>query len=161
MTDRVQVLALPGLVCDDVVWRDQADAVADIADVTIADLAPYDTLTDMARASLAEVADGIHVVGHSMGARVALEIWRLAPERVRSLVLLDTGVRGVQPGETEARQVMLDISAHQGMGALADAWLPPMVHPDRRSDGPRSWDCSGEWSSGPRRLNTPARSVRC
>jgi pimeloyl-ACP methyl ester carboxylesterase len=29
---------------------------------------------------------------------------------------------------------LLDISAQQGMQAFADAWLPPMVNPDRRSD---------------------------
>jgi len=133
---RPQVLLLPGLLCDEWVWRAQADALAQLADVTIADFSDHDDLTEMAQASLALV-DGqttVDVVGHSMGGRVALEIWRIAPRRVRSLVLLDTGVHGVQSGEAESRQVLLDLSATRGMSALADAWLPPMVGADRRTD---------------------------
>lgn len=142
---RATVLAIPGLLCDEFVWRAQADALADIADVVIADVSRHDDLVDMARSALADL-DGrlgpwsgggvaaIDVVGHSMGGRVAFEVWRLAPERVRSLVVLDTGVHGPLEGESEKRQRLLDVSASQGMQALADEWLPPMVHPDRRSD---------------------------
>jgi pimeloyl-ACP methyl ester carboxylesterase len=100
-------------------------------------LRPIRRLDDGARAALVLVADvqqPVDVVGHSMGGRVALEVWRLAPGRVRSLVLLDTGVDDVRAGEAESRQVLVDLARNVGMGALADAWLPQMVHPDRRSD---------------------------
>ena len=136
-SSRPHVLLLPGLLCDASVWLQQSEALEDVADVTIADFSELDDFTDMARASLAlveHVEGPVDVVGHSMGGRVALEVWRIAPRRVRSLVLLDTGVHGVRPGEAESRQVLLDVSATQGMSALADAWLPPMVHPDRRTD---------------------------
>ena len=69
-----------------------------------------------------------------MGGRVAFEIWRQAPERVASLVVLDTGIHPAGPDEPTGRQRMLDISANAGMEALADAWLPQMVHPDRHAD---------------------------
>ena len=131
---RPHVLALPGLLCDDFVWEVQAEALGDVADVTIADLTEQDDLTDMARAALASVDGPVHVFGHSMGGRVAFEMWRLAPERVESLVVLDTGVHPAGPGEPASRQAVLDISANEGMRALAEAWLPPMVHPDRRAD---------------------------
>jgi pimeloyl-ACP methyl ester carboxylesterase len=134
---RPQVLLLPGLLCDEWVWQAQREALANLADVTIADFSAHDDLVEMARASLALVEDvttPIDVVGHSMGSRVALEIWRIAPRRVRSLVLLDTGVHGVQQGEAESRQVLLDLSATRGMSALAEAWLPLMVGADRRID---------------------------
>ncbi len=136
---RPAVLLIPGLLCDDVMWRAQASGLADIADVTIADLSAFDDLTEMARASLELVAEDqagrrIDVVGHSMGGRVAFEVWRLAPERVRSLVVLDTGAHPVGPNEPASRQVLLDVCAEQGMRGLAESWLPPMVHPDRRDD---------------------------
>jgi pimeloyl-ACP methyl ester carboxylesterase len=137
-SSRPHVLLLQGLLCDAWVWLQQSEALDDVADVTIADFSEFDDFTDMARASLAlvdHVEGPVDVVGHSMGGRVALEVWRIAPRRVRSLVLLDTGVHGVRAGEAENRQVLLDVSARQGMSALADAWLPPMVHPDRRTDG--------------------------
>jgi len=136
---RAAVLMLPGLLCDHTIWQAQAAGLADIADVTIADFGELDDLSDMARAALEQVADDssgrpLDVVGHSMGGRVAFEVWRLAPDRVRSLVVLDTGCHPVGPAESDSRQVLLGVSANQGMVALADAWLPPMVHPDRRDD---------------------------
>jgi pimeloyl-ACP methyl ester carboxylesterase len=136
---RASVLMLPGLLCDHTIWEAQAEGLADIADVAIADFSQLDDLSDMARAALDLVADDpmrrpVHVVGHSMGGRVAFEVWRLAPERVRSLVVLDTGAHPAGPDEPASRQPLLDISAQEGMEALADAWLPPMVHPDRRDD---------------------------
>lgn len=136
---RAAVLMLPGLLCDHTIWQAQADGLADIADVTIADFSQFDDLTDMARAALELVDDDpmrrpVHVVGHSMGGRVAFEVWRLAPERVRSLVVLDTGAHPAGPDEPASRQRLLDVSAHHGMEALAADWLPPMVHPDRRQD---------------------------
>ena len=136
---RASVLMLPGLLCDHTIWQAQAEGLADIADVTIADFSQFDDLADMARAALDLVADDpmrrpVHVVGHSMGGRVAFEVWRLAPERVRSLVVLDTGAHPAGPDEAVSRQPLLDVSAHEGMEALAAGWLPPMVHPDRRDD---------------------------
>ena len=136
---RAAVLMLPGLLCDHTIWQAQAAGLADIADVTIADFGELDDLSGMARAALDQVADDpsgrlLDVVGHSMGGRVAFELWRVAPERVRSLVVLDTGCHAVAPAEPASRQVLLGVAADQGMAALAEAWLPPMVHPDRRDD---------------------------
>ena len=107
--------------------------MADIADVTIADFSQLDDLTAMACAALDLVDGPVDVVGHSMGGRVAFEVWRLAPECVRTLVVLDTGAHPAGPSEPATRQPLLDVAA-QGMRELAEAWLPPMVHPDRRAD---------------------------
>jgi len=131
---RPTMLAVPGLLCDEFVWQFQAAALADIADITVADVSEHDDLGEMARAALTTVDGPVDVVGHSMGGRVAFEIWRLAPERVRSLVVLDTGTHPAGPDEPASRGRLTDMSTRQGMGALADAWLPPMVHPDRRTD---------------------------
>jgi pimeloyl-ACP methyl ester carboxylesterase len=69
-----------------------------------------------------------------MGGRVALEVFRIAPDRVERLALLDTGVHPLEPGETEKRMALLDLGRREGMEALVESWLLPMVHPDRRSD---------------------------
>ena len=74
------------------------------------------------------------VLGHSMGARVALEMIRAAPHRITWLGLLDTGVHPVREGEQADRQALVDLAFEHGMGALADRWLPPMVHEARRQD---------------------------
>jgi len=130
---RPRVLAIPGLLCDEFVWESQVAALEDVADVTVADVTACDDIADMARAAMKTVDGQVHVVGHSMGGRVAFEIWRLARERVRSMVVLDTGAHPAPPDEQSTRQILLDLADH-GMDLLADAWLPPMVHPDRRAD---------------------------
>jgi pimeloyl-ACP methyl ester carboxylesterase len=69
-----------------------------------------------------------------MGGRVALEVLRLAPERVERLALLDTGTHPIRAGEAEGRYALRDLGRDVGIAALVDAWLPPMVHPARRDD---------------------------
>lgn len=130
-----KVVLLAGLLCDASIWKPQGDALSERSDVLIYHFPAHDTITEMARDVL-ETAEGpLVVVGHSMGGRVALEIVRLAPERVRALALLNTGVHPVREGEAEKRQELVDLARAHGMRALAERWLPPMVAASRRQDG--------------------------
>ena len=74
--------------------------------------------------------------GHSMGARVALEMWRQAPNRVERLALVSTGIHPPKTGEAEKRHALRDLGRREGAAALVDAWLPPMIAPANR-DLPR------------------------
>ena len=74
-----------------------------------------------------------------MGGRVALEVMRIAPHRLRRLALLGTGYRAKESGEAGAeelrkRQVLLDIARTQGVRAMAMEWVKPMVAPSRLAD---------------------------
>ncbi|WLH65149.1 alpha/beta fold hydrolase [Pseudomonas sp. FP2300] len=120
---------LSGLLCDQTVWQAQINALKDIRDVRAVDFQGFDDLTVMAESVLDQAPDVFALVGHSMGARVALEILRLAPQRVERLALFDTGTHPVKTGEKEARQKLIDLAREQGMGALAEQWLPPMMSP--------------------------------
>src|ERR1700681_2046269 len=73
------------------------------------------------------------VAGHSLGGRVAIEIMRMAPEKVARVALLDTGVHPRSPGEELKRQELIDLARSRGMDALAARWLPPMLHPDHHA----------------------------
>lgn len=130
------LILVPGLLCDATVWQPQIAALAPRYDVVVPELAGHDRLEAMAAHILADAPDQFAIAGHSMGARVALEVWRAAPDRVTRLALLDTGVHPAWPDEPAKRQAMLDISAGAGMRALADAWLPPMVAPGRLERDP-------------------------
>ncbi len=88
----------------------------------------------MAASAIATIDAPFHVVGHSMGGRVAFEIVDMAPEQVASLVVLDTGVHPVAEGEPAKRQALIDRARANGVSTLAQTWLPPMVHPDRHAD---------------------------
>jgi pimeloyl-ACP methyl ester carboxylesterase len=134
MPKKIPLLLLPGLMCDADVWRHQIDSLSDVANIIVPEFRGLNSLVEMARKSLTLAPWKFAVAGHSMGGRVALEVYRLAPERVTRLALLDTGVHPVGVGEPAKRQVYLDIAARQGMAAVAASWIPTMVHPDRRND---------------------------
>ena len=127
------LVLIPGLVSDRTVWLPVADSVGGTMPVHHADLTRGDSITGLAQGLLAAVGGPLVVAGHSMGGRVAMEMARLAPERVRGLVLADTGHRPRREGEDAKRQQMIDLG-HRGMDLLADEWLPPMVDPARVAD---------------------------
>ncbi|MBO9601988.1 MAG: alpha/beta fold hydrolase [Novosphingobium sp.] len=126
------LLLLPGLICDAGIYAAQTAAFADSKAIDGYGLA--DSLEAMARIALEQAPERFDLFGHSMGGRVALEVFRLAPHRVRRLAISSTGAHSVRPGEPEKRQVLLDIAANEGIEALIEAWLPPMVAPARRSE---------------------------
>jgi pimeloyl-ACP methyl ester carboxylesterase len=125
---------IPGLLCDEVVWAHALERIGRRLTVAVADLATQDSLSVMAQDVLAAHAGPLYVAGHSMGARVALEMVHRAPQRIRRLALLDTGIHPRKEGEEVRRQQRIDLAYREGMRALAEDWLPPMLHPDRRDD---------------------------
>lgn len=125
---------LPGLLCDADVWAHQQSSLAPFADIRIPNFRGFDSFRGMALHVLEQAPERFSVVGHSMGGRVALELMHLAPERIDRFAIMDVGVHPLQAGETERRQRTIDIAEQQGMEALADAWIPPMVHPARHRD---------------------------
>lgn len=128
------LILLPGLLSDRLVFDPLIAALNAPGPVVVADYGLADSLADMARLAL-KAADGpLFVAGHSMGGRVALEMLRLAPDRIAKLCLMDTGVHPLGPGEPAKRQRVIEIADTKGMKALADDWLPPMVHADRLAD---------------------------
>lgn len=134
MPERVALTLLPGLLCARSVWAAQEAALSDIADVSVADFWGFDSIGKMAASVLASAPATFAVVGHSMGGRVAMEVARMAPERVTRLALLDTGYLPAAPDEPARRQALIDVARNQGMAALAAQWLPGMVNPARHHD---------------------------
>ena len=128
------IVLLHGLLCDETVWVDQQARLSAEHEVLVPSLRGYSSLTDMAASVVGDTPSSFHLIGHSMGGRVAFEIMRLAPERVASLVVLDTGTHPVSSAEPAKRQVLLDVAEREGIGGVAREWIPPMIHPDRRQD---------------------------
>jgi pimeloyl-ACP methyl ester carboxylesterase len=125
-------LFLPGLICAARIFAAQLERFAGA--VAVDGLGARSSLTDIARHFLDTVPGRYSLLGHSMGARVALEIVRLAPERVARLALLSTGTHPLQPGEAEKRHRLVEIGRDGGAAALVEAWLPPMLAPANRAD---------------------------
>ena len=128
------ICLLPGLLCDATVWEPQSLALSGEGEVHVADLWGPSSFAVMAEKVLDETSGPLAVAGHSMGARVAFEMWRLAPERIARLALLSTGYHPPGPHEQAKRMALVKLGYEQGMASVADRWLPPMVHPDRVRD---------------------------
>jgi pimeloyl-ACP methyl ester carboxylesterase len=139
VSSRPHVLLLPGLACDADVWHDQARLLSLTTAVTVVDYAAADSIKKMAEIALAIPSGPVAIAGHSMGGRVAFEIMRMAPGRVAGLALLDTAYRGFPGGQAGEREIakrseLLDLARTKGMRAMAEFWMPGIIHPDRISD---------------------------
>jgi len=134
MPEKPVLFLLPGLMCDEAVWEHQQQTLATYAEVIIPVFRGFDSLVSMAEHVLTLVSGHFSVVGHSMGGRVAWELMELAGKRIDKFAVMDTGVHAVNKEEPEKRQVLIDKANAEGLRAVAHAWIPGMVHPDRQSD---------------------------
>ncbi len=135
------LVLLPGLLCDQAVWQGQIDALSDIAACTCPDWGHLDSILAMAERVLRVAPPEFSLAGHSMGGRVAFQVVKLAPKRVKRLALFNTGADAKPSGEAGVqeetkRRALLDLARSQGMRALAMQWLPPMMMPGRMADKP-------------------------
>ena len=131
---------LHGLLCDEVVWAAQCADLAAIANCTVPVYRTLDSIEAMAGNVLATApSDTFAIAGHSMGGRVALEVFRRAPERVLRLALLDTGFQALAAGEAGAKEragryQLLERARSEGMLAMGEQWARAMVRPERIGD---------------------------
>lgn len=141
MTERLPLLLVPGLMCDHAVWEPVLPALAPARECLVVDHGDARDLTDMGQRLLRSAPARFALAGHSMGARVAVEVWRLAPQRVAGLALLDTGYQARAPGaagedEARKRHALLAVARERGVRAMAAVWVQGMVHPRRLQDTP-------------------------
>ena len=91
---------IPGLLCTTELFRDQLQALCDLAvrdpavnAPEVADTLSHDSMEAMAVAALTATKGPVVAIGLSMGGYVALEMARLAPDRVQGLALLSTSYK--------------------------------------------------------------------
>lgn len=95
------------------------------------------SIDDYARDALALLdhagAASAVLVGLSMGGYVAFAMWRLAPHRVRGLVLADTRPDPDTAAGRANRQRQLDTLAREGVAPVAEGMLPKLLGPTTAS----------------------------
>jgi pimeloyl-ACP methyl ester carboxylesterase len=126
-------------MCDQTVWLDQIAALEGIADSQVADYGSLNSLPAMAEATLRTAPPKFALAGHSMGGRIAMEMFRQAPERITHLCLMDTRYHPLPAGEAgekekAGRYALLDIAFQKGTRVMGEEWIKGMVHPDRLGD---------------------------
>ena len=136
---KTTLLLIPGLLCDEVVWSAQVQALSDVADARVVLNGPSDSLGALADSIIAQAPPRFAIAGHSMGGRIALEVARRVPDRLIGLGLLDSGYEALAPGEAgererQGRYALLETARRAGMREMARVWVQGMVHPARLSD---------------------------
>lgn len=134
MVSRPVVYLLPGLLCDEAVWTHQIAALSPRYEVRVPNFRGMNCFQAMARQVLDGAPERFSLVGHSMGGRVAMELMHRVPERIDRFVVMDLGVHPVQAGENEERMELVRLAEEQGMEALAEVWIPPMLARSRLGD---------------------------
>ncbi|MEJ2426429.1 MAG: alpha/beta hydrolase [Candidatus Thiodiazotropha sp.] len=129
------IYLLSGLLCDATVWKTQVKALEQQGYmVKPLSFQGFDSLTDMAKHVLEQAPQRFSLAGHSMGGRVALEVYRQAPERIERLALLDTGYEPAGAEEPEKRGVLVNKALTQGIASIAETWARPMLAETRQDD---------------------------
>jgi len=125
---RLPLLLLPGLLCDQRLWRDQARDLGDVAETSIPDLTLDDSLSAMARRVLDAAPERFALAALSMGGYVAFEILRQQPERVTRLALVDTSAALDSPQRVTQRLAGIKSLKHGRFFGVTTRMLPQLVH---------------------------------
>ncbi len=134
MTERQDLVLLPGLLCDARLWAPQIEALSDIARPLVVDLTRDDSIAAMTERVLSEAPARFALAGLSMGGYVALETLRRAPERITHIALIDTRATQDTPEETQRRRDLLALSERGQFRGVTRQLLPRLIHTDRLED---------------------------
>jgi pimeloyl-ACP methyl ester carboxylesterase len=141
MSETLPLLLLPGMLCDGASWHAQVEGLVDICVPNVVSYGLADSIEAMAEVVLAGAPEKFALAGHSMGGRVALEVYRRAPRRVARLALLCTDYRG--HGSEEARnqefangEGLKALARNEGMDAVARRITGIALPPERHADKP-------------------------
>jgi pimeloyl-ACP methyl ester carboxylesterase len=131
---KTPLVLVPGLLTDDALFAPQVEALSDVADIIIADVANDDSLEGFAARLLKTAPQRFAIAGLSMGGYIAQEVVRQAPERVIGLALLDTNARADRPEQQDARRKYVERAESGDFDIVCDEMWPMLVAPSRLDD---------------------------
>jgi pimeloyl-ACP methyl ester carboxylesterase len=130
----VKVLLLHAFPLDEGMWEPQREALVG-HDVLAPNLYERgDTIEEWAASILDEVDGEVVVVGASMGGYCALALARLAPERVRGLLLAGSRPDADSPERREGRAATIELIREEGAEALWRDMRPRLLGPEPALD---------------------------
>ena len=129
------LVLVPGLGSDGAVWARTVLALGNDAHCTVGDTLQDRTLAGMAKRVLRGAPERFALAGVSMGAMVALEVVRAAPERVTHLALVDTTAQPDPFGRKAYRLLAnLVVGTSRDYRRLAERSLASLVHASTAAD---------------------------
>lgn len=128
------LVLLSGSLSDDYIWTHQKQALSPNHRIYCPKLHGHELLEDMAAEALKTAPASFALAGAAMGARVALEMYRIEPKRIERLALIAASLSPVADGEAERRQEIIDKAYEVGLEKLAATFIPRMLHTSRHDD---------------------------
>ncbi len=128
------LILIPGLLCDETLWKSQIEGLTSHADVRIADITEQLTISDMAAAVLEAAPECFSLAGFSLGSQVALEIMRVANKRVDRLALLSATHGGLPPAVASAIRDAVAALEQGSFDEYLEEVYPSYVAPGRVQD---------------------------
>ena len=123
---------IPGLLCTEFLFSKQRATLSDAG--LIADTRKHASINEMAQVALDQCTGALLPVGLSMGGYVALEMARLAPERIAGMALLGTNV-GVDNDElARERRRVIKLATHKGFKGITRSLLSQLISESARVD---------------------------
>ena len=125
---KIPLLLIPGTLNTARVWAAQSAGLAHLAEIHIADVTTQDSTAAMAEDALRAMPARFAVAGFSLGGFVAMEVLRLAPERVAGLALISSSARAEPQEALAGRQKSIDL-AQRDFARLLTNMRPFMLSP--------------------------------
>jgi len=127
------LLLISGFMADADLWSAMTDDLAPFGPVVTTDLSRGEDIESMTAAILGDAPATFVAVGFSMGGYVARELARIAPDRVRALILIATSARGDPDELIRQRRSTLRIAPTAFRG-LSRSAIVSSLHPDLAND---------------------------
>jgi len=130
-----QLILLPGLASDHVMWQSQLAVLPAHYRSHVTDVhARCDTIESMARTLLAEHPGNLILCGASMGGIVAMQVAHQAPERIVGLALLGSSARPETEETRALREAAIGLFADGRAAEVLRANIPLAFHASRTRD---------------------------
>jgi pimeloyl-ACP methyl ester carboxylesterase len=128
------LMMIPGLGSDAAVWRRTMTALDGEVNCRVGDTHSDGSLRGMAQRILGQAPESFALAGVSMGGMVALEMMKLAPQRVTRLALVDTNARPDRITQKAYRYLANLVASTGDFERLSERSVKSLVHPSTPND---------------------------
>jgi pimeloyl-ACP methyl ester carboxylesterase len=128
------LVMIPGLGSDAAVWKRTITALNSEVNCLVGDTLSDRSLRGMAQRILDQAPETFSLAGVSMGGMVALEMMKIAPERVTRLALIDTNARADAIARKAYRYLANLVAITGDFERLSERSVKSLVHPSTPND---------------------------
>jgi len=124
------IVFLPGMMCDARLWMPQIVDLSADHFVLAAPITVGKSIEEIAKNVLLQLPDRFALAGLSLGGSVAMEMVRIAPERISRLALFDTSCQAELPNIAAAREPQIvGVRSGRLMQVMQDEMKPNYFAP--------------------------------